>query len=283
MPRRVRGGILQKELEDKLHSIYDTPELVTLKDKALEIISFILSKLTDEQKTRGNEISSVLGKLLTASEADNWKEMNMQLVDLYQALFPLPLVQARIRKIEIIEFFKKFYPNSGRGKRSKRGGGPMFSKSSTVTPSPLAVRVNDIIERMRAVTNLAEFQVVFDDFNRLGYELTPRQRRSPEIAVVLADFLENEYQPIIFRALKTERIRGLPDDPNIDNCGICLERIDDGSLTQETSCRHRFHQDCFYKYSNHPSSKVGALIKCPICRKVGAGKPSVCKKCGLRK
>jgi hypothetical protein len=209
--------------------------------------------------------------------------MNTQLVELYQPLFPLPPVQAAIRKIQILEALHKINPYTGRGKRSKRGGGPMFSKAATVAPTPLAVRVNDIIERMRAVTNLAEFQVVFDDFNRLGHELTPRQRRSPEIAVVLADFLANEYQPIIFRALKTEKIKALPDDPNIDNCGICLERIDDGSLTQETSCRHRFHQDCFYKYSRHPSSKVGELTKCPICRKVGAGKPSICKKCGLRK
>jgi hypothetical protein len=123
MPRRVRGGILQEQLEGKLHELYNRPDLVTLKDKAVELIDFILSNLTDDQKTRGEEISSVLGNMLTAAVNNQWKEMNTQLVELYQPLFPLSLVQANIRKIKILEILHNFNVYKGRGKRSKRGGG----------------------------------------------------------------------------------------------------------------------------------------------------------------
>jgi hypothetical protein len=220
MPRRVRGGILQEQLEGKLHELYDRPDLVTLKDKAIELIDFILSNLTDDQKTRGEEISSVLENMLTAAENNQWKEMNTQLVELYQPLFPLSLVQANIRKIKILEILHNFNVYKGRGKRSKRGSGLSFEEFKKLykklVDDVIVYSIEEQLELLKKFKQTilafiskdkhAEVSRAYDELVSSGYFSNPDNNVTDEIWQKFAGLLFDKFKT--FAPMPSRNTRG---------------------------------------------------------------------------
>ena len=59
---------------------------------------------------------------------------------------------------------------------------------------------------------------------------------------------------VVLRALDDERTHAMADE-----CGICLERLDEKPVISATSCEHRFHDGCLSEWLTSNAS-------CPLCR-----------------
>ncbi|KAK6940120.1 Zinc finger, RING-type [Dillenia turbinata] len=48
--------------------------------------------------------------------------------------------------------------------------------------------------------------------------------------------------------------------PDLDECAICLQKLEEGDSLREIKCKHVFHKDCLGRWLQHD------LATCPLCR-----------------
>ena len=57
---------------------------------------------------------------------------------------------------------------------------------------------------------------------------------------------------------------------NPETCPICLEDLQNGDEIINTTCNHKFHQKCLYRWHNNNFSNgyQQGIGTCPICRSI---------------
>ena len=71
--------------------------------------------------------------------------------------------------------------------------------------------------------------------------------------------LQTRLQSLEVTVLST--LESLEDRPELEECSICLEPLNNGSGIKKLECKHQFHRACIETYM-----RVNQNARCPLCR-----------------